>query len=216
MSEFMKELNEMGKGEMRNKKSIVVVGYAPYNPNYESIMRDRVITALEVYQREIHDLILIAGTEIETMSMKQLIEKLGEQRGIYFGPNRIAILDECTNTIEKSVDSVKLLRERGCSEATLITSPDHLWRTKKKFVISNMLQEWGLDTNLVYRFLHNDVIKDEFLEAYNNFAASLKFKGCPSTLSYMPGVPAGNKERLTDLKYVGTLTKRTGVLKSYF
>lgn len=70
MSEFMKELNEMGKGEVRNKKSIVVVGYAPYNPNYESIMRDRVITALEVYQREIHDLILIAGTEIETMSKK--------------------------------------------------------------------------------------------------------------------------------------------------
>lgn len=92
------------------------------NSNYESIMRDRVITALEVYQRETHGLILIAGTEIETMSM----------------------------------------------------------------------------------------------EAYNNFAASLKFKGCPSILSYMPGVPAGNKERLTDLKHVGTLTKRIGVLKSYF
>lgn len=29
MSEFMKELNEMGEGEVRNKKSIVVVGYAP-------------------------------------------------------------------------------------------------------------------------------------------------------------------------------------------
>lgn len=48
--------------------------------------------------------------------MKQLVKKLGEQKGIYFGPIRIALLQDCMNTLEKAVDSVRFLREKGYSE----------------------------------------------------------------------------------------------------
>lgn len=56
----------MKKGNAKTRKAVVVVGYAPYNPNYSSITRDRVETALTVFQKGKHDLMLIAGTPEET------------------------------------------------------------------------------------------------------------------------------------------------------
>lgn len=83
-------------------------------------------------------------------------------------------------------------------------------------MIANMMHEWKLDSDLLHQILHDDVFKEEFLDMYNKNVARLKFTVSNSTLSYIDGVPDENKEKLTDKKYVGTLTKKRGILKSYF